>query len=191
METTINKGGSTIISVDIRRTGLRPIDSGRIVNDIGLRNGSFGLTVTVRAAAGVEEYIKSMGSGETQDVKTIGRYWVPMKKDEVLQAYHLGGPMGMVQGKNGYFRLDKVANVLQEKQIVSQMTGAVKEVMNLSFLRLVGISEQEGVTFGVKGVYSEEAIYSIQKHTKDALHDFYQTYMKPMSLSVMMVTQEA
>ena len=64
VDATIHKGGATVISIGLNRTGLRPIDSDRTTNGKGLRNGSFGLSVTVRADPIVEELIKSMGNGE-------------------------------------------------------------------------------------------------------------------------------
>ena len=190
METVINKGGSAVISVSLSRTGLRPIDSDRSTNEKGLRNGSFGLSVTVKADPMVEDLIRSMGSGEYVDAKTIGRYWVPLTQETVLNVYMVGGLSGLLQAKHGPYRFDKVAGPLTERMVVNMATGQVDIVPNLSFLRLVGIGEQEGVTFGVKGVHTEDAIMEMHSKIKLALKDFCQAYMKPISLNMMMVTQE-
>ena len=190
MDATINKGGSAVISVSLTRTGLRPIGVDRTVDDKGLRNGSFGLSVTVKTDPIVEDLIRSMGSGEYVDVKTIGRYWVPLTKDTVLNVYLIGGLNGLQQAKHGWYRLDKPACPITERTTVNGVTGQVDLVSNLSFLRLVGIGEQEGVTFGVKGVHTEDAIIEMHSKIKLALKDFCQSYMKPISLNMMMVTQE-
>ena len=190
VDATINKGGSAVISVSLNRTGLRPIDTDRTLNEKGLRNGSFGLSVTVKADPMVEDLIRSMGSGEFVDVKTIGRYWVPPTKETVLNVYMVVGLTGMQQAKHGPYRFDRPAAPLTERAVVNLSTGQIDTIPNLSFLRLVGIGEQDGVTFGVKGVHTEDAIVEMHSKIKLALKDFCQSYMKPISLNMMMVTQE-
>ena len=79
---------------------------------------------------------------------------------------------------------------MTERTTVNAEAGEIQTVPNLSFLRLVGIGDQEGVTFGVKGVFTEDAIIEMHTKIKLALKDFCQAYMKPISLNMMMVTQE-
>jgi hypothetical protein len=64
-----------------------------------------------------------------------------------------------------------------------------KETLNLSFLRLVGISRSEGVTFGVRGVFTPEQVDRLALQIEAATKKFYQTFLKPYKLVITVMTQ--
>ena len=69
-------------------------------------------------------------------------------------------------------------------------TGRNKRNINLSFLRLVGISEGAGVTFAVRGVHTYEALTQMRESLGEAYKRFYRTYMKPICMSITVSTSE-
>jgi hypothetical protein len=70
-----------------------------------------------------------------------------------------------------------------------QRPGGVREV-NLSFLRISDIGEGAGVTFAVKGVYSDLAIQQMRDDISLGAKAFYQMYLKPATLNAQIITQE-
>lgn len=153
-----------------------------------LNRSPAGLTITVRAHPRVEDFIRSLGSGEQIDVKTLGRHWVPIG-GKPLMVYHLATNPGNIQasGKTMY-------NINQPGQPLltahSSISGINMDVLNLGFLRLAGISEGQGVSFGVKGVFTYEALQRLGSSIEEAAQQFYRSYIKPINLVVTVSTQE-
>jgi hypothetical protein len=63
------------------------------------------------------------------------------------------------------------------------------EVVNMSFLRLVGASVQ-GVNFAIGGVYTNEQAARYAQDIQLAARSFYMSYLKPINIIVTMSTQE-
>lgn len=159
METAeINKGGETRIRTILHRT-------------------SAGLSITVWAVPEVEEFMRRIGNGETVAVNSIGRHWTPLTSD-ALYAYAMP-PMTeqLHTDEGGPITLERLGHPLLEQ------VGGKYEQINLSFLRLRGISEGQGVTFGVKGVYSLGHLRKMLDKVNGATRKFYVDYMRPMDLS--------
>jgi hypothetical protein len=163
---------------------LTVIKRGEIVVQATLRRTISGLSISVKAAPAVETFMKSLGSGESQDVKHFGRYWDPTEKGGKLEVYSLGINPGAVATDNGsFFRID-----MPGTPIIAQSNGVSN--INLSFLRLVGISEGAGVMFGIKGVYSLDSLRDMKDHIGIASRKFYLNYLRPIDLTVQISTQE-
>jgi hypothetical protein len=158
-----------------------------------------GLTLAVKVHPKVEEFFRGISTGEQVDVKGAGRYWIGVDKAAPLMAYSLAEniPLLTVDAKRRA-RFDWLARQLVTP-IGSQPAAEGGELgggnnkgydINLSFLRLVGISEGAGITFQLKGVYSDDAVEAMHDHIGVATKAFYQTYMKPVNLAVQIVTTE-
>lgn len=155
---------------------------GETVISITLSRGRSGLSVTVKAHPQVEEFAQSFSSGEHTDVRTFGRYWTPLREADRLWVYSYYQPLLEANGKPDSrvsYTLNKPGGLLFED-----------EVANISFLRLVGVSEGAGVSFNVKGVYSLDLLRQIRDRVMEASKQFYVTYLKPVDLTVMVSTQE-
>ena len=61
---------------------------------------------------------------------------------------------------------------------------------NLSFLRLVGISEGAGVSFVVRGVFSDQQVKDVHMILLDGLKRFWTAYLKPMNMCIQVSTKE-
>jgi hypothetical protein len=62
--------------------------------------------------------------------------------------------------------------------------------INLGFLRLIGISEADGVSFAIKGVWSTDEIKKVSTDLQEVIKHFYINYIKPVDVVIQMHTQE-
>ena len=157
------------------------VKSGETQIYVGFHRNRKGLSFTVKTTSQVEEFMKSMGTGEIADIRVSGRHWVPARSEDILRIYSLtpraDGP--------ATYRLDRPG------QPIFEPSGELgRPLVNLSFLRLVGTSEGNGVTFYVKGVYTMEAIKAMRDAIIDASRSFYISYLKPIEYSVQVISQE-
>ena len=127
---------------------------------ISLIRSAGGLTVSVKAHPQVEAFMRGLGNGDHVDIKAAGPYWrtVSRDPDARLYVYNQTTAVEPVLLDNG-----DQANVNRPGQLLvdnnfQHDSGRTKRNINLSFLRLVGISENAGVTFAVRGVHTYEAL---------------------------------
>ena len=129
------------------------------------RSNPNGLTFHVHALPEVEEFMKGLGPGEATPLEAVTKNW-----------YSLGTPVGMWIQKSAVndhqFMLGQVGNVFEKG-------GST----NLSFLQLVGVSRPEGVSFGVKGVWSLAELRTIRGNIEDAVERLWNEYIRPVEMS--------
>lgn len=140
------------------------------------------LTLSVKVAPEIENFMSKLGNGEKVAVAAYGRYWQPMPPMTELTAYDLQNNVapGTVDGT--YYHIDQLGNSLFNES----------EGLNISFLRLVGISEGTGITIGLKGaVYSEDAIKKMVYRLGLAVRQFYIDYIRPIDSRVNLIMEAA
>lgn len=141
-----------------------------------------GVVMTVAAHPSVEELFKGLTPDEPMDVINYGRNWIPLE-GHPLNVYMMPG---VLTGPQGGYRLDRPGfnlNVGDPYEDPSYM-------MNLSFLRLVGISQGTGVRLGLQGTYNMTSLRDLQQRLSVACRAFYVDHMKPVDLIVGVYTQE-
>lgn len=162
-----------------------------------LRTGK-GLRVEVHAHPDVEDFMSTMGGGRVAEVKTMGRYWEPHHTSAAsLSVYSIiSGPGLMIAEDGTPFRIDRPGGPLLDTSGDGDSpphydtNGRALPQLNLSFLRLVGIS-RGGVSFYMKGgVYTNEEVRTVGSKIGLAYKRFYSTYMSPMMFNVVVSTQE-
>lgn len=141
----------------------------------GLKRTSNGLLVSVIAQPEIEALVQGWGDGEPGDVKAYGRFWLPAEEGDLL-VYPLDKSPGPLALEKGNFVIDRPGRPLIEG-----------ETVNLSFLRLVGISKG-GVRFLIKGVYDTDGLVDLVNRINIAKRRFYLAYMRPVSLTVTLTT---
>jgi hypothetical protein len=170
LESEVVKNGETCLITTIARTAL-------------------GLQVRVKAHPAVELFMRGLTSPDSPpvEVNVVDRYWVGDKGTPLL-AYRLSTPIEPVKGLDGgpLFTLDRLSRPLLD---TDEERGKYN-VVNLSYLRLIGISEGAGVTFNVKGVYSLSVLRQLQEKIAEAQRQFYINYIRPVNVSVIVSTQE-
>ena len=170
------------------------VKSGESVVRVLLRRTSKGLAVNVQAHRAVEEFFRANAEGHTVDARTVGRFWShPEDTAEArkpLIAYdRRTSTLDMQNYDGGSNNFERLGQPLSEP-IISRASGLATKQANLSFLRLQGISEPDGVTFILRGVYSTEAVREMKDIIANGVKQFYASYLKPVEMSVMCLTQE-
>lgn len=155
-----------------------------------------GLKLSVKTHPMIEEFFRNISTGEQVDVRSLGRHWYGLTKDSPLMAYNLAEPVPFIQLDNyRRARFDWLARPLITAQgsgdegRIPTSSGGGSDI-NLAFLRLTGIGDGAGVTFNVKGVYSDSAMQTMRDNVAEAAKRFYQIYMKPINLNVAIITSE-
>ena len=161
---TLNKGGETVVEVRFRRNVA-------------------GLLINARTVRAIEDFMQGLGDGSTVDVRTAGRLWVPTTSTP-LMAYSMSN--GFPGEHNNIFRLDQLGRniIVASREGEPFLSSTNEPVANLSFLRLVGISEGAGVQFGVKGVYSLDTVVTMRDQVIEASRRLYIAYLKPIDFCV-------
>jgi len=168
------KGGEAVVRINIHRSPA----AGR---------WGVGYLLTVWVHSAIEDFFRSLSNGEIQEVNSLGRHWLATDKQTVLTCYHMSKSLGNLPMHGGYFNLDRPGQPLSDAG-----EGGLKGILvtvNLSPLRLCGASDGAGVTFGVKGVYTLDALIQTRDKLLEASEKFYITYLKPMDLSMTLSTQ--
>lgn len=172
------KRGETCVTI-----GFHRYPQGSPSNREGIQN-SVGLTVTVKVLPLIEAYFKDLAQEESATVGSLGRHWI-QKEGQTLRVWMPRVNFEPEGGSvNKVYALDGVGHPL---------LGPIERdepIVNLSFLRLEGASEGSGVSFGLKGVYTVDAIRKMRDLVSTATRRFYIDYIRPVDVSVAIVTQE-
>ena len=172
VEAVLMKSGEQRIRISLTRSPLSP------------------LLVNIWARPEVEDFMRLLGTGEQQDVQTLGRYWTPHginKQERKLYVYELSQLMGpLTVGDLLTYRLDLPGQPLTIRTENDRPFGGGggEEVLNMSFLRCVGISGPNGVSFSVAGVFERKSIDRLGKYIELATQKFYRELLKPYKLIV-------
>lgn len=135
-----------------------------------------GCVVHVTADPSIEEFMKNVSRGEVDDPARYDARWYSIPPETPLRVYSFNAQaVGM---KNQTYGLDWLGSdlIIPQKQRNDLGLVETKQLANLSFLKLVGISNPEGVKFGVHGAFGEEQVRNVSKilltETKKFLREF-------------------
>lgn len=146
-----------------------------------------GLLVMVKMDPVIEDFFR--GGGETSSVRVHGRDWHSEEDLRIYEPNPLRGVIGKVGGGIQY-TLDRPGRPLTADPDYEEGGPSQHPVVNLSFLRLAGISGDQGLRFHVKTVLSTDGVLALSKHLRAGLRQFYLDYIAGVEVSVEMVTQE-
>lgn len=157
---------------------INVIKQGEMRVQVVLSRSPQGVLVRALAHPHVEEFMQRVGGGETVNVTSMGRHWIPLNKDVPLLAYTIP-PMEPIIGEDGVsINIDLLGRPLTT---LDERRG--NDSLNLSFLRLVGISEGAGVQFGVKGVYTTTELRRLRDRMQLACQRLYNEYLRPVDVT--------
>jgi len=126
-------------------------------------------------------------------VRASGPYWRPIGSSGSISVHNLAAdaPAQLQLESGEYTYINKPGQpILDPRGTADPITGKYKPGVNLSFLRIVGISEGAGVTFSVRGVHSYEALTKMREKIGEAYRTLYRAYMKPIQMDIIVSTQE-
>lgn len=160
-----------------------------------LKRTAKGLLVKAKAHPVIEETFQAWsGTGGQSLANTHGRYW-SHPKDLPLQVWSLAEviPPGRVDGAT--YRVDRVGTLILEGEPNVLDRGEDRPrpqssmIVNLGFLRLVGISSPEGVEFIVRGVFSTEGVQEINRFVMAATKCLVLDYMRAVDLHFVLASE--
>lgn len=158
------------------------VKGGETMISLGIRRSTRGLIVSARVHPLFEEYFREQAN-EKLLVDEINRQWFPIKDQPALEVWHIIHDPGVVRGNAASYRINQPGSPLT----ASDPNG---KIINLSFLRLVGVSEPNGIQFEVKGAFTLTYIRQLASEIGGAVKQFYTDCLKPIDVTITVNTQE-
>lgn len=162
--TNIIKRGENYLQFNLKR-GSVGTDGSELKN--------FGLLFSAKAHPVVEEWARSLGDGLTREVAAHGRSWTAVGGSP-LRVYNMSQNI-----EEGTYHINYAGRPL-----------VYENAINLSWLRLQGISEGDGIKFAVAGVMDKDAIHDLRDRMINAARSFCLSYLCPIDLTVAVSSQD-
>ena len=153
------------------------VKSGVTVVRASLRRSKSGLIVQTQADPSIEDLFREWGGGNYDYASNEGRGWV---SDTPLRVWELRQNPGVMEHSSGSYSVGHAGGSLV-------LPGGV---INLSFLRVVGVSTPPGITFEVRGVFTLDSIREIAKKITSASKSFYRDFVLPVDISVAITSNQ-
>lgn len=161
------------------------IKGGESLIAIGIRRSSRGIVLTTRANPVIEAFFQAQ-SGDQIEVDEINRGWFPVGAEaESLKIWHIVHDPGVVRSPGGIYAINRPGQALIAPGATPQ-----EKVINLSFLRLVGISSENGVKLEIRGAFTLKFIRDLAAQAGSTVKQFYIDCLKPIDIQVTVNTQE-
>lgn len=158
------------------------VKGGEEMIKLGIKRSSKGIILTTRAHPLFEEFFSSQ-NGETIEVAEYRRDWHTLDGNP-LRVWHITQDPGVVRGTGATYCVNKPGSPIVYSD---QQFG---KVINLTFLRLVGVSSTEGISFEVKGAFTLNYLRSLSSEIGGAVKQLYIDFLKPIDIQVKVTTQE-
>lgn len=151
----------------------------------GNRN-KIGLLIHVKTRKEIEEFMSGMSQGRQMPIDAHGDGW-----------YNIGeGPLEYYESETRLdgqriYTLDSLGGppLINQNEQRLLRGGVPDELVNLAFLRLVGISSENGVTIGLSGAYSNEYLRRFRGQLPTAAKQFLQDYIVPITINLQVISR--
>lgn len=156
---------------------------------IQISRGFSGLSIYVRSNHRIEEFFKAVSGNvaEEVDLRVNGRVWGTKNDPPILKMYsiaheaQLSSVLPVYSTNVSGYRFN-----VPGKRLTDVDPNTLKSVVNLSFLRCVGISDQ-GVGLNIKGLYSEPEVKNIRDSIISATNEFCDAFLRPINFTINLV----
>jgi hypothetical protein len=144
---------------------------------LALKRTREGVSLEVKTVPAIEEFFRSMGNGNQQSVNYWGKSWQSFDGSELC----VWDSQYLVTPSNNRLDILSAGQPLVRSYINDD--NKISEVVNMSFLRLVGIGGTNGVKFLIKGmVASTTELEDIRNKLVNAGKQFCVEYLAPCEL---------
>jgi hypothetical protein len=157
----------------------------------GKDRNRIGLTVKVRARREVEDFMAGLANGRRSPVDAVADGWFNGNPEggalEFYDSDFQSEPHHLYTLANiGGAPLIQRYDPNQPRRLAQQLpaAGAQDELVNLSFLRIAGISDESGITIGLSGPYSNEYVTRFRKLYMAAAKQFLHDYLVPITVNL-------
>lgn len=144
--------------------------------DLAIDRGPKGLEVYVKTDPRVEDFIKALGSGKKDTIDVYGRSWFSLTQGKDLEIHQLERNV-----QSGTYTLDAVTEPFN-----SARDGRT----NLSFLRIVGIGDPQGIRFGITGPFSKSHVRELMGDVINETRSLIRDYIVPVHINLRISSQE-
>lgn len=174
----VTKRGDRYVIYGLHRGYHKPgrDSQGNLTGEPSTAKSFIGATLSVKALPLLEDFLKSLGSGEKQPVDAFGKQWAHLPGEPELKVYELSKTLSPLS--NISLELPGQSLEFRDKQTLGG-----KMIINLSFLRLVGISDGAGLTIGLKDVYTKEDLIKLHNDLGRAMKLFCDEFLCPVDLT--------
>lgn len=143
--------------------------------ELAIERGPKGLEIYAKADPRVEDFVKALGSGKTDGIEVYGRSWYPLAGKDLF-IHQLERNL-----TSSEYTLDAVSESFK-----SQRDGRV----NLSFLRIVGIGDPQGIRFGLTGPFSKTHVREMLTNVIGETRSLIRDYIVPIHINLRITSQE-
>lgn len=147
---------------------VEEIKPGTDLIDIQVKRGLRGITVHVKAHQIVESFMSAISHGKIRQLGDLDNTWASAQPEQPLQIYNINYNLATQD-----YQLNLAGGDLFQGN-----------VLNLSFLKLKGISDEDGVTFNLTTPINRDQFKRLEGMLLNATTNFYRDFIKPMNLSV-------
>lgn len=153
----------------------------------GLKN-KVGLVLTISANPILEDFMRQMSKERRTGVDAYGDNWVNMNPTGgILEVYEIEEQLSNRAYTLGAVGMPLVIVPNPDRPV--QRGGNGEEPTNLSFLKLVGISQPGGVSLGLVGAYSWDYIMKLRNNLSSITKTFLHDYIVPISIHLQIVNE--
>ena len=139
--------------------------------------------IKVKALPFIEEFMKSLGDGKSQHVEAWGKDWLSVPEpDGVVRPLMIYTMNDLSSAHSQGYTLDNPGHPIYSYH--------EDGLFNLSFLRIVGISDGDGVTFGMSTPANLTMMETLRDQVNKYVGQFFRDYIRPVHLQVVVSTRE-
>lgn len=149
----------------------------------GALTSTIGLILTIKGNRQIEDYMRGLSRDQKIDVSTYGDMWYNCGSDEPLNVYAI--EEGFASRKYSLTQVN--LPLLSANNDGARLRGPDEETVNLSFLKLVGISRPEGITLGIAGAYSAQYLSTLRLKLPVATEQFLRDHLVPITINLSLI----
>ena len=150
--------------------------------DVNIRSDRDGTLVRVKADPRIETLTSKLGEGVCDTLEAYGRSWVSANTAVPLSVYKYAKPLEVFQpdGRGCPYTLKTVGGAFEDDA----------GLINLSFLRIKGVSGADGITFRVTHPIGLPKAKRLKQLILDAVRQFVLDHLISYQLSFKLVSKE-